>query len=1242
MKTLLPILKTKLFVLGFISACTVILATTIPQVRNFIAPQKAIGEKITTEQKKIAPKIKTQNKTVSSSRVTSGVALEMNNSFTATVVSDQPDYAPLSTATFTGDGFAPNEEVVLKVKNLNQPCNTVTADSSYLPWTVTTDNDGHFVTTWTVCNCPGDSLRLKAVGQTSGDTAYAFFTDSSPWTAVVSPTSACANTPTTFTFTITSGGGGNSGIGCVKVTVPSAFGSLGTPVVTAAPTGVGNWTIGLSGGVITATANGNGDRLGNGQQLVFTIQATPTTATGSPFTWTTSGTENTNCILSTNPNPTTQPSVSVGNPPNNTTTGFTGNTACPGAGGQLTYDAIDATFSTASTYTIKFTDAASNTYTQIIPTASPYTFNVTPSPVTTTTYTLISIDNSTCVRTSGFGDATAQITVSDNTPPSITATGTTLTLGCNPSASDINAALGSASATDNCGTPTVTQSDGTATGTCSRSQTRTFTARDASGNTATTSRTVTWSADNTPPTLTSGGTTLTLGCNPSVADINGALGTATATDACGTPTVSSADGSVGSSGCSRSQTRTFTAIDACNNTSTTARTVTWTIDATPPTITTGGNSTPLGCNPDASDINAALGTATASDACGPVTITSSDGSVTSGGCQRSQVRTWTARDACGNTSTASRSTSWIEDNSGPTITTGGTGTSLGCNPSAGDINAALGTATATDNCLGIPTITTNDGAVQSSGCARSQTRTFTAEDGCGNTSTASRTVTWTADVTPPVFTGTYVTLPLGCNPAAGDVTTALGAATATDFCGSPVVTSSDGPLVSNGCNRSQTRTFTATDGCTNTATTSRTVTWTEDNTPPVFTGTYTTVPLGCNPNASDITAALGTATATDFCGNPAISSSDGTVVSNGCNRSQTRTFTATDGCTNTATTARTVTWTADVTPPVFTGTYTTVPLGCNPDASDITAALGAATATDFCGNPVISSSDGSVVSTGCNRSQTRIFTATDGCTNTATIARTVTWTDDVTPPVFTGNYVTLPLGCNPAASDIAGALGGATATDFCGSPVITSSDGPQVSNGCNRSQTRTFTATDGCTNTATTSRTVTWTEDVTPPVFTGIYGTAVLGCNPDGGTITSALGNATATDFCGNPIITFTDGTIYSNGCDRIQTRTFTATDGCSNTATISRTATWTADNTPPTLTSGGTTTILGCNPSAADINGALGTATATDACGVPTVTSKRWPCHNRQLYPFPNTDVYCPGCMWQYINCTKNNNVDV
>ena len=880
----------------------------------------------------------------------------------------------------------------------------------------------------------------------------------------------------------------------------------------------------------------------------------------------------------------------------------------------------------------------------------------------------------------------------DNTAPVIKCPPTLNLQGCNPT---IPPPTG-ATASDNCNGPVIpVASDGPITSTsCGRSMTRTWMATDDCGNSASCTQQINWNADNTPPIITTGGPSTTLGCNPSASDVNGALGTATATDACGTPTLSSSTGNIISNGCgSLSQTRTWTAIDACGNTSTAARTVTWVSDHTPPIIITGGTTTTLGCNPSAGDINGALGTATATDACvtptefgegplpgacvssykgnngggncpdlnghpatgkvtlfftsalsaaptilsvtdndpatdlsnvlfgpgvlandglsaeycvyegpnnnnnlwggnivltftlqlangqgcvGPVvqrrvprtldsqtialqttvTLTSSDGPVTSNGCNRSQTRTWTASDDCGNTSTASRTVTWISDVTPPVLTTGGTSTSLGCNPSASDINAALGTATATDAC-GVPTVSSSDGTVTSNGCNRSQTRTWTARDGCGNTATASRTVTWISDVTPPVLTTGGTSTSLGCNPSASDINAALGTATATDACGVPTVSSSDGTVTSNGCNRSQTRTWTARDACGNTSTASRTVTWISDVTPPVLTTGGTSTSLGCNPSASDINAALGTATATDACGVPTVSSSDGTVTSNGCNRSQTRTWTARDACGNTSTASRTVTWISDVTPPVLTTGGTSTSLGCNPSASDINAALGTATATDACGVPTVSSSDGTVTSNGCNRSQTRTWTARDACGNTSTASRTVTWTSDVTPPVLTTGGTSTSLGCNPSASDINAALGTATATDACGVPTVSSSDGTVTSNGCNRSQTRTWTAIDGCGNTATASRTVTWISDVTPPVLTTGGTSTSLGCNPSASDINAALGTATATDACGVPTVSSSDGTVTSNGCNRSQTRTWTAIDGCGNTATASRTVTW-------------------------------------------------------------------------------------
>src|SRR5439155_18025379 len=130
---------------------------------------------------------------------------------------------------------------------------------------------------------------------------------------------------------------------------------------------------------------------------------------------------------------------------------------------------------------------------------------------------------------------------------------------------------------------------------------------------------------------------------------------------------------------------------------------------------------------------------------------------------------------------------------------------LGCNPSAGDNDAALGTATATDNCSSV-TPTASTGAVSSSSCSRSQTRTWNATDACGNTATAvSRTVTWTEDTTPPVITATGTTLTLACNPSASQINGALGTATATDNCG-PVTPSVDERSVGpGGCSRPQTR-----------------------------------------------------------------------------------------------------------------------------------------------------------------------------------------------------------------------------------------------------------------------------------------------------------------------------------------------------------------------------------------------------------------------------------------------------
>ena len=678
----------------------------------------------------------------------------------------------------------------------------------------------------------------------------------------------------------------------------------------------------------------------------------------------------------------------------------------------------------------------------------------------------------TASNSCGTATCSATFTVTtDNTAPGFTGSYSDVTLGCNPA--DPAGSLGSATATDACGIASITSSDGSVVSNgCDRSLTRTFRATDQCNNTATTSRTVRWTADVTPPVFVGTYSDVNLGCNPGNPDAS--LGTASATDACGSVTISQSDGSVVSDGCNRSRTRTFVARDGCTNTSSTSRTVRWIADVTPPTFVGNYSDVILGCNPANPD--GSLGTASATDACGAVTISQSDGPVVSDGCARSRTRTFVARDGCTNTSSVSRTVRWTTAAAPPGFTGSYADVNLGCNP--GNPDASLGSATATSAC-GAPSVSSSDGPVVSDGCARSRTRTFTANDGCGNTASVSRTVRWISDVTPPVFVGDYADVNLGCNP--GNPDASLGTASATDACGAVTISQSDGAVVSDGCLRSRTRTFVARDACTNTSSTSRTVRWTADLTPPSFTGSYADVNLGCNPGNPD--GSLGSATATDACGAVTISSSDGAVTSDGCTRARTRTFTARDACNNTATTSRTVRWISDVTPPSFTGSYADVNLGCNP--GDPGGSLGGATATDACGAVTISSSDGSVQSSGCNRSQTRTFVARDACTNTSSTSRTVRWVADVTAPTIlcAADYTAACGTTNPA-------FGTPTATDGCGSATFTTVGADVVQGSCPTTYTRKWRATDACGNTATCSQTVTVPCCAANCTYTqGAYGT---------------------------------------------------------------------------------------------------------------------------------------------------------
>ncbi|MFM8917537.1 MAG: HYR domain-containing protein, partial [Bacteroidota bacterium] len=457
-------------------------------------------------------------------------------------------------------------------------------------------------------------------------------------------------------------------------------------------------------------------------------------------------------------------------------------------------------------------------------------------------------------------DTVCVVGVPDVTPPTVTCP-PSITRTCTsevPAGATTLAAFiaQGGTASDISGTVNVSYTDGALVGgSCGGTITRTYNFTDACGNPTSCTQIITIN-DNIPPTI-SGPADQTFGCNPTIpaADIN----LITASDNCTGVTVSVLADQI-SGACTKTLVRTYRATDGCGNTADWVQTFTYTYDVTAPSINASGsvaNNSDLGCNPTAAEIDAALGSATATDACGAVTVDVTTDGVVSNGCMRSQTRNFSSTDGCGNTSNDSRTISWKVDNDAPVITATGSvadGSDLGCNPSAAAINAALGTASATDNCDNV-TVSANDGAVSANGCQNTQTRTVTSTDACGNTSSVSRTISWKVDLTAPVITATGSVADgsdLGCNPSAAAINAALGTASATDNCDNVTVSANDGAVSANGCQNSQTRTFTSTDACGNTSSVSRTISWKVDLTAPVITATGSVADgsdLGCNPSA---------------------------------------------------------------------------------------------------------------------------------------------------------------------------------------------------------------------------------------------------------------------------------------------------------------------------------------------------------------------------------------------------------
>ncbi len=802
-------------------------------------------------------------------------------------------------------------------------------------------------------------------------------------------------------------------------------------------------------------------------------------------------------------------------------------------------------------------------------------------------------------------------TINDNISPTVTGTLTASTVsGCSAAAAPIAVttvaaleAMGVAIA-DNCTSDaslTVTSTDGAPAGSCPIAILRTYTIKDACLNTITTTQTINIT-DLIAPTVTGTIPLATIsGC--SAASATAAVTTVAALEALGLAiadnctvdaslVVTSSD--VVSGTCPIVVTRTYTIKDACLN-SVTVNQVFNITDLIDPTVTgTIPVATISGCS--AASATTAVTTVAALEALGlaiadnctvdaSLVVTSSD--VVSGTCPIVVTRTYTIKDACLNSVTATQVFN-ITDLIAPTVTgTIPVATISGCSAASATTAVttvaaleALGLAIA-DNCTIDASLVVTSSDVVSGTCPIVVTRTYTIKDACLNSVTVNQVFNITDLIAPTASNPASVSVSGMASIPASDPTVVINEA---DNCSLPTVAFvsdvSDGLL----CPTTITRTYSVTDLCLNQILVTQLIVVgdavipTASNPAPVSTDCMANVPAA-NP--------LVVIDEADNGATPIVTWENDTDNLQNCPKTITRRYRVTDDCGNFIFVTQLIIIQPTTNPVVPANGSSTV--NCLTNAQVVPTAP---VVTDVCGNtltPVVVTPANIV----CEGPMVYTFTYTDCAGNTST------WTYTYTVDLPTFAIATAPgastVNCSAAA--VIQPAGPGVVTDLCGNtltPVITSS----AAVACEGNRVWTFTYTDCASNVV--AWTYTYTVDLPTFAIATAPGASTVNC-PAAAAI-QPVGPGVVTDLCGNtltPVIT----SSAAVACEGNRVWTFTYTDCASN--VVAWTYTYTVDMPTFTIPYANGTSTVSCVANA-QVDPVI-PGVVTDQCGntlTPVVTA--------------------------------------
>jgi hypothetical protein len=445
-------------------------------------------------------------------------------------------------------------------------------------------------------------------------------------------------------------------------------------------------------------------------------------------------------------------------------------------------------------------------------------------------------------------------------------------------------------------------------------------------------------------------------------------------------------------------TRTWSTTDASGNTATASQSIT-VQDTQAPILSAAPANTTVECN-----AVPAAATLTATDNCDNAPVVTFAETRTNGNCPSNYTltRVWTAKDACGNTSSKTQ-TITVQDTQAPVLSAAPADETVECSAVP-----AAATLTANDNCDNAPVVTFAE--TRTNGNCPSNytlTRVWTATDACGNTSSKTQVIT-VQDTQAPTLSAAPGDATVEC-----DAVPTAAVLTATDNCdNAPVVTYAESRTNGN-CpsNYTLTRVWTATDACGNTSSKTQVIT-VQDTQAPVLSAAPADVTVSC-----DAVQEPATLTAMDNCdAEPFVTfnqvSTRNADVNNAAhyNYTITRTWTATDACGNASSKTQVIT-VQDITNPTIT-CPASVTVNCQDD--NTSSATGVATATDNCSPVAITQSQTSTQSADVNNAAhynyviTRTWTATDVTGNASSCVQTIT-VRDITKPIAVCKPVTVTL-----------------------------------------------------------------------------------------------------------------------------------------------------------------------------------------------------------------------------------------